>query len=336
MKKLSLLSLLTLALFASNNMFAQETLKVLFLGNSYIFTNNLPNTLKEVAEAEGKTIKVESIAQGGARFQTYANNPDILAQISEGDYDVLIMQGQSQEVAFPPAQFANEVYPYAQIIDNTFKASHPQGRVVYFMTWGYRYGDSYNCQFYPPFCSFWTMGEELCNNYTMMANDFNSEIAPVGKAWQMSIATDSTIVLHSPDNSHPSMEGTLLSAYVFYNTLFNTTLTNGANAYLQNIANTTTQNNASLACNLENYSAAIEDVLSDDFSLTYLADSKSIQVYTDKKADFVIYNMEGKLVKHGKLSKGTSLVDVKKLQEGAYTFSIKRECGMRTLKFVKL
>lgn len=200
--------------------YSQNATKVLYLGNSYTYTNDLPNVLEKIAQSQSREISSTEFLSGGARFMTHWNNPSVISKIQEGGIDFMILQGQSQEAAFPQGQFMNEVYPYAKSLDSLFKEHNPNGKVLFFMTWGYRYGDQVNCQFYPPFCNFFSMTQELYNNYRQMALDFNSSVAPIGAAWRYSIILDSNYVLHSSDNSHPSIDGTYLSACVLYSSIF--------------------------------------------------------------------------------------------------------------------
>lgn len=231
------------------NLNAQDK-KVLFIGNSYTDVNNLPLMVRNISTSMGKTLKYETHTAGGAQFQNHWNyiaSSGLLEKIQTGDFDYIVLQGQSQEVAFPDGQFNSSVYPYAKKLDSIINFYSPQTKVVFYMTWGYRYGDANNCLYYPPFCTYFSMSERLYQNYSLMAHDFSSLIAPVGAAWRKSIITDSTLVLHSGDNSHPSLEGTYLASCVFYSTFFQDSLSsqdvppgmNAANcAFLQNISNT--------------------------------------------------------------------------------------------------
>lgn len=198
------------------NSSAQEVKNVLFIGNSYTHVNDLPKLVKDLSYSMGEEIYCESITPGGARFLTHSQNSSVISKLQEGRWDFVVLQGQSQEVAFPDFQFYDEVYPYARELDSLAKAFNPDAKVLFYMTWGYRYGDQVNCQYYPPFCTFESMSWRLRNNYSLMANDFSSWVSPVGAAWSYSIENNPDIVLHSSDNSHPSIQGSYLAACCFY------------------------------------------------------------------------------------------------------------------------
>lgn len=243
------LSALLICLFVAINVFGQETKRILFIGNSYTFVNNLPEVFTDVAISQNKKVECESVAQGGAMFQTHTTNTNAVPKIQEGNWDFIVLQGQSQEVAFPDGQFMAQVYPYAKQLDSIAKKYNPKVRVIFFDTWGYRYGDEMNCQYYDAFCTFESMSKRLLDNYKLMAKNFKSDVSPVGAAWLNSWQADSNIVLHSSDNSHPNINGTYLAACCFYEIIFKEKISNASYPssipqniaeYLQDIASKTT------------------------------------------------------------------------------------------------
>ncbi len=225
---------------------AQESKRVLFIGNSYTYVNDLPGVFSELSSSVGRHADCEMIAGGGMRFMQHASSGEVLTALQTGQWDYVVLQGQSQEGAFPDGQFMQEVYPYARTLDSLAKVYNSDTEVLFFMTWGYRYGDPMNCPYYDAFCTFESMSLRLRENYCMMARDFSSSVVPVGVAWLRSVQQDSTVVLHSSDNSHPSLNGTYLAACCFYGLVFGEEIhtdyllqgMNGQDAvYLQDVAN---------------------------------------------------------------------------------------------------
>lgn len=333
MKKLFLLLFACCSLGA----FAQDTTRVLFVGNSYTFVNDLPQILSKFSQCKGHPILYEQFTTGGATFQTHWANSALKQRIEQGGFDYMILQGQSQECAFPPSQFQTQVRPYAKSLDSLFKA-HNQGKVIFFMTWGYRYGDAINCEFYPPFCSYESMSQELYTNYRQMALDFGSIVAPVGAAWRYSIEQDSTVVLHSSDNSHPSALGSYLASCVLYSTLFidscNTSFYNGLETSgalrLQAIANHIVMD--SLAqWNIHTSSIAVASADKESIAISFNPKDKLL-IIKGQNQDFAsplqtkIYNMQGMVVLRQQI-KATDktlncAISVKNLAKGAYVLTI--------------
>lgn len=285
---------------------AQETKRVLFIGNSYTHVNDLPSVLTDVAASQNQRLECQMHAPGGARFFNHLFNSEVLNLIRHGDWDFIVLQGQSQEVAFPDGQFFSEVYPDAKGLDSLAKTYNPDARVLFYMTWGYRYGDPTNCPYYPPFCTFETMGERLKTNYTLMASDFRSDVAPVGAAWLNSWRQDSTVVLHSSDNSHPNINGTYLAACCFYDIMFKTPLMNACHPasvdastaqYLQTLANNVVIDSLSSWCftQEDSFSETLSENATFDFSVQ--TSPNKLTIFTKDlsgKADLEIVSSDGK------------------------------------------
>ena len=72
-------------------------LRVLFIGNSYTFVNNLPWMLSELARAadDSPVIDTEMIVAGGATLRTHWEGGRALAAIRRGHWDYVVLQEQS-------------------------------------------------------------------------------------------------------------------------------------------------------------------------------------------------------------------------------------------------
>ena len=212
---------LALCCFLFNLSIAQET-SVLFIGNSYIYTANLPGTLKSLALAGGDSVYHESSTPGGYTFEGHSTNASTLSKISSRNWDFVVLQQQSQMPSFPPGQVASQTYPFAEILVDSIKSNYTCSEPVFFMTWGRRDGDQSNCAGYPPLCTFEGMNARLRQSYLEMGADNDATVAPCGAAWHQMSLNNNTFWsgLYSGDGSHPSAWGTYLNACVFYATIF--------------------------------------------------------------------------------------------------------------------
>jgi PKD repeat protein len=213
--------LLALFILTTSNIKAQPK-KILFVGNSYVYTNNLPLVLYNLALSNGDTIIYDSSAPGGYTFLQHTTNATTLSKINAQAWDYVVLQEQSQKPAFSPSQVQAETFPYAAQLNDLILANDSCTQTVFFMTWGRKYGDATNCAIYPPLCTFEGMQGRLRQSYVEMADDNEALVSPVGEAFKYSRMADSTINLYTVDNSHPSVAGTYLAACTFYATLFET------------------------------------------------------------------------------------------------------------------
>lgn len=200
--------------------FAQSKKKILFIGNSYTYVNNLPQMLYDLAVMNNDTIIFDANTIGGYTFQMHCNDATTISKINSQQWDYVVLQEQSQTPSFPPSQVATDCYPYAKRLDSLIKANDSCTRTIFYMTWGRKYGDASNCANYPPLCTFEGMNQRLRESYLEMADSNRTFVAPVGAAFRNSRINDSTINLYQSDYSHPSLEGSYLAACVFYSAIY--------------------------------------------------------------------------------------------------------------------
>ncbi|MBK8683581.1 MAG: PKD domain-containing protein [Bacteroidetes bacterium] len=246
MKHLSL-TLVLLSFWAFTSL-AQQT-KVLFIGNSYTGVNDLPNMFKNLALSLGDSVTIDSNTPGGFTFNQHSVNASTLQKIQQGNWDFIILQGQSQEPAFPPSQVSTQTYPYAKKLDSLIQVYNPCAETVFYMTWGRKNGDASNCASYPVICTYDGMQQRLRESYLEMTQDNQATCAPVGVAWRTFRNLYPATELYQTDESHPLEEGTYLAACVFYSTIFRkscqgaqymgTGITNSDGFNLQTVASAT-------------------------------------------------------------------------------------------------
>jgi len=255
-------------------MIAQQRKEVLFIGNSYTYVNNLPDLVKQIALSFGDSLIHDSSTPGGANFNTHTNNTQTLAKINQQQWDYVVLQAQSQEPSFSPGQVANNTYPYAEILVDFIHANSSCTEPLFFMTWGRKYGDQQNCQFYPPICTYLGMQQRLRDSYLEMTFNDSASCAPVGMAWKASIAIDSTINLYSSDNSHPSIYGSYLAACTFYASIFKKSAL-GSSFWPSAIDSSTAYSLQQIGSSTVLDSLAIWNIFNADFSFIQTNDSIS-------------------------------------------------------------
>ncbi len=211
---------LFLFLFLPCFIFSQQKKKVLFIGNSYTYVNNLPQLLADVALSKQDTVVFDQSVFGGFTFNNHCNTAQTWQKIKSNTWDVVVLQAQSQEPSFSPTQVLSSTYPYAKQLNDSIKAANPCSEVMFYMTWGRKNGDASNCGSYPPVCSYTGMQARLRESYMMFKDSFMATCAPVGVTWKKHVALYPSVDLYQPDESHPSMHGSYLAACVFYSSIF--------------------------------------------------------------------------------------------------------------------
>ena len=197
--------------------------KVLFIGNSYTGTNGLPKVYAEIAKSAGRPVsKVAASHPGGRTLQHHLTIKGTLDLIDQGGWDVVVLQGHSQEAALSETD-PNRRTPFlgsAQVLCERVRKGSPDARIVLYQTWA-RHADLWqpgkarqlalSLGKDPP-----EMQSRINRWYAAVAKEERCEIAPVGAAWALNYASKDPLRLHTADNSHPAFAGTYLAALVIF------------------------------------------------------------------------------------------------------------------------
>ena len=182
--------------------------RILFIGNSLTFYNDLPEVFAELSRSDGRPVLVETAAQGGWTLEDHAASSQTLDLIANADWDYVVLQEQSRRPAILENR-RNQMIPAVHMLDEVITES---GAVtVLFMTWGNREGLPEAG--YPDYLS---MQAGLQAGYLEVAEAVDALVVPVGTAWEQTTREDLALNLWQPDGIHPSEAGTYLAACVFY------------------------------------------------------------------------------------------------------------------------
>ena len=113
-------------------------LHVLFIGNSYTSVNDLPATLRGIAESSKAppSMVTEAVAVAGATLADHYLGADARPAIAKGGVTHVVLQGQSVEPLVQPAMFQK----YAVLLAND--ATDAGATPTFYETWARRAGDA--------------------------------------------------------------------------------------------------------------------------------------------------------------------------------------------------
>ena len=195
-----------------------DTLKVLFIGNSYTYVNDMPGILSQMALSTNDVIQTASSTPGGYTLQLHSTNSTTLNAIAAGVWDYTVLQEQSQLPALQDSIVETDVYPYAYLLDSLIRDANPCTETVFYRTWGRKNGDSQNCPTWPPVCTYQGMDSLLHLRYRIMTDSFSAIMSPVGMVFRYIRLYNPSLELYDADESHPSPAGSYAAACSFYTT----------------------------------------------------------------------------------------------------------------------
>lgn len=188
----------------------EETVKVLFIGNSYtIQIRGQMNALLKASPHKRSTF--EYVASGGATLTRHLANEKVVTKIKEGGWDYVVLQEQSQTPGLPglKEKFLESAKALCKLI-------HKSGaEPVFYMTWGHRDGDKHNPKSYP---DYETMQKRLAKAYRKAAKANDAHLMPAGEVWAdvgKELKGDFA-ALYRGDGRHPSGYGAFLVACSFF------------------------------------------------------------------------------------------------------------------------
>ncbi len=189
---LLILVLTAFSLFAQNQ--KQQKLKILFIGNSLTYTNNLPKLVEQHAKTKGLRIKTHMMAFSDYGLEDHWNDGKVQQMIARKHYDFVVLQQG------PSSQSAGRT----MLIDygKKFKALclRYDCQLGFFMVW--------------PSLNYYHTFDGVIRNYKDAAIMTDAILFPVGEAWR--IYTDSSVKkdYYDSDGFHPSYKGSRMAALI--------------------------------------------------------------------------------------------------------------------------
>lgn len=210
-----------------DNRVPQDTLRMLFIGNSYTYYHTYPAIFKEIAWHEGHYADCNIFISGGYTMKAHLANPHSMEQVDKGGYDYVMLQDQSiLPTLNGTADDAGSAEQMVKMV-NRVRESSPEAKVLLEITWGRKFGSNNFGKYeqyiekYPHFYSSYdAMQQRLIDVMTAEAEQNSALLNPVGLAWQFVMHERPDINLYHTDNHHQSYAGSYLAAAVAYLTIY--------------------------------------------------------------------------------------------------------------------
>jgi hypothetical protein len=187
---------------------ASDSARILLIGNSHIFMNDLPTMLSQLAESAGIDCTCGQAAYGGFELAQHAADSRTLSRIEEEPWDVVVLQERTTILL---TRLVDRAEPAALALNEV--AASAGARVLLLMMWA-------------PFSGTVEDGRvdasqsEIARTTVEIAGKIGALVAPVGLAWEAVEDAYPEINLWRSDQAHASEAGTYLMACVLFATLW--------------------------------------------------------------------------------------------------------------------
>jgi hypothetical protein len=178
--------------------------KILFVGDSFTYAQGgLDNHFTRLAASSPSPLVVSTAraVAGGAFLKVLWEMKTPVTAIDTGNFDVVVLQDDIPETN------VDYFRQYARLFVDEVRKHN--GRPILLMAWAYqRLG--------------WISMLQIAEAHRTLARELNVDVAPVGLAWQRSIAERPALDMYDIDREHPSIYGTYLATCVVYATVYRT------------------------------------------------------------------------------------------------------------------
>jgi hypothetical protein len=171
-------------------------IRVLFIGNSLTYYNNLPGTLAELALTTGDTIRAGIVAYPDFALVDHLNQGAAANAIASTNWNFVVLQQGPSSVQVN----RDSLIAMTRVFDVRIKQAG--AKAALFSVWP----QTANLATFP----------RAIESYQIAATAVGGVYLPVAAAWQAALAEDATIPLYNADGLHPTELGTYLAALVMY------------------------------------------------------------------------------------------------------------------------
>lgn len=178
-----------------------EGRRVLFIGNSLTYWNDLPLIVQALADsARGASLAVMMVAFPDFNLDDHRAQGSAERAIALGGWEVVVLQQGPSSLPENRAQLRASV----GVLDAQIRGVNATSALYSVWPQNSRRAD-FNA---------------AIESYELAAQDVNGLLFPVAAAWLAAWRRDSTLALYSPDGLHPSVAGSYLAALVMYGVLY--------------------------------------------------------------------------------------------------------------------
>lgn len=176
-----------------------KSVRILFVGNSLTYTNDIPALVAELGKADSIRIEYKTMAQPDYGLDDHLAEGAVQQEIRKGRYDFVVVQQGPSALPESQALLKSAVQKYKALCDKV------KSKLALYMVW-------------PSKLRLFDL-DNVIYSYHNAANKHNVIVCAAGLAWKKTWAADPGISLYGTDGFHPDLAGSLLAAMVIYGTL---------------------------------------------------------------------------------------------------------------------
>jgi hypothetical protein len=186
----------------NENQNSRKDIRVLFIGNSHIFTNSMPKVLSRMSlSPQSKVVLVTpQYVHGGYTLQQHWQDGNSVKLIQKGGWDYVVLQENGDLILSDPNLMREYMSKFVAEVKKV------NAKPILFMTAAFQDKSQTT--------------ETIAELYGSVAKKLDVAVAPVGLAYKNAMEKQPGLTLHNlPDTIHANELGTYLTACVFYSVI---------------------------------------------------------------------------------------------------------------------
>lgn len=189
------IAFLCVLVFACNS----QKVRILFVGNSLTYTNNLPQMVEEEAKSRGIKVKSTTLAFPNYAIVDHWIDGELQKRIMSKGYDYVVVQQGPSSQPEGRKMLIEDGALLKKLCDKY------DTKLAYFMVW--------------PSQTYYHTFDGVIKNHRDAAQQNEAILCPVGEAWKAYFDENDDFSLYGTDGFHPSPKGSRLAAQVIVDTL---------------------------------------------------------------------------------------------------------------------
>lgn len=198
----------------------EQTIKILFVGNSHTYYNNLPKMVEGLAGADGINCETEAITESGYKLYEFADRNNefgakVYDALSSNNWDYVVLQENRKKLVEKPESAEKAVKTLYEYIKKS------GAKLVMYSTHPDEVESDFQINGNTMHLTNYEIEQILTKNNFALSNQYDGLTAVSGLNFMRAGTFNPTINLYKSDNLHPSVEGSYLAACTIYATVFN-------------------------------------------------------------------------------------------------------------------
>lgn len=177
----------------------KDNFRILFIGNSHTYFNDMPAAVAAMAGKCGLECEVTMLAHGGWFLEQHVKEPDVRFNILYGHYDYVVLQEHSHP--FGPEE---KFYEAVRTLNKWIREA---GCIpVIYSTWAKK-DEEY-------------VQKRMNEAHEKIAEEIGGILAPVGQSWWVYKENHPDIEMYYEDGAHASENGSGFAAKIIWESIF--------------------------------------------------------------------------------------------------------------------